>query len=54
MAVKNQKNNPLLLIALAIIFLFLISHFMDKQTVLGYNTKEVDLLIDIKPDSLFY
>ncbi len=49
---KNLKNNPLLLIALTILFVVLISHFLNGVTILGYTVKPVDLFMDIKPDSL--
>ncbi len=49
---ENQKNRPVLLIALTIIFIIIISHFLNGVTILGYTVKPVDLFMDIKPDSL--
>ena len=52
MSSKNLKNNPVLLIGLAILFVILISHFLNGVTIFGYTVKPVDLFMDIKPDSL--
>ena len=52
MATDNQKNKPVLLIALTILFVIVLSHFIGGVTILGYTIKPVDLFMDIKPDSL--
>ena len=48
----NQKNKPVILIFLTIIFIIILSHFLNGVTILGYTVKSVDLFMDIKPDSL--
>ncbi len=50
--IENHKNRPVLLIALAILFVIVLSHFLNGVTILGYTVKPVDLFMDVKPDSL--
>ncbi|MCL5028902.1 MAG: GDSL-type esterase/lipase family protein [Bacteroidetes bacterium] len=50
--IENQKNKPVLLIALTIIMVIILSHFLNGVTILGYTVKPIDLFMDIKPDSL--
>ena len=50
--IENQKNRPVLLIALTLIIVIILSHFLNGVTILGYTVKPVDLFMDIKPDSL--
>lgn len=52
MSKEHLKNNPVILIALTIIFVILLSHFLNGITILGYQIQPVDLFMDIKPDSL--
>lgn len=47
-----SPNRPLILILLAILFLIALSYIPGGIKILGYETKPVDLFIDIKPDSL--
>lgn len=49
---ENQKNKPVILIALTIVFVILLSHFLSGVNILGYTVKPVDLFMDIEPDSL--
>ncbi len=49
---ENQKNKPLILIALTVVFVIVISHFINNVTIFGYTVKTIDLFMDIKPDSL--
>ena len=49
---QNQKNKPVILIALTIVFVILLSHFLSGVNILGYSVKPVDLFMDIEPDSL--
>ena len=49
---RNHINKPIILIALAIIFIIIFSHFFNGVTILGYTVKPIDLFMDIKPDSL--
>jgi lysophospholipase L1-like esterase len=52
MSSGSQKNKPLLLIALTIIFVILFAHFFNEVTIFGYTIKPINLFMDIKPDSL--
>jgi hypothetical protein len=49
---SNERNAPVLIFALAIIFLLVMSYIPNDTSILGYKTKPVDLFMDIKPDSL--
>ena len=48
----NKINSPVLLIGLTLLFVIIISHFLNGVTIFGYTVKSVDLFSDIKPDSL--
>ncbi|MHB1687664.1 MAG: SGNH/GDSL hydrolase family protein [Ignavibacteriaceae bacterium] len=52
MPLENQKNKPVILIALTILFVIVISYFIGGVTIFGYTIKPADLFMDIKPDSL--
>ncbi len=54
MSSKNIQNHPVILIGLTIIFVIVLSHFLNNVTIFGYTIKPVDLFMDIKPDSLQY
>ncbi len=49
---ENQINKPVLLIGLTILFVIILSHFINGVTIFGYTVKPIDLFMDIKPDSL--
>ncbi len=49
---ENKINNPVILIALTILFVIVLSYFLNGVTIFGYTVKSVDLFMDIKPDSL--
>ncbi len=49
---KNQLNKPLILIGLTILMLIALSYLPQNLTILGYSVKPVDLLMDIRPDSV--
>ncbi len=49
---SNERNTPVLIFGLAIIFLLILSYIPGDTNILGYKTKPVDFFIDIKPDSL--
>jgi lysophospholipase L1-like esterase len=48
----NKINRPVLLIGFTILFVIILSHFLNGVTIFGYTVKSVDLFSDIKPDSL--
>lgn len=48
----SQKNKPVILIGLTILFVLILAHFLNNVTIFGYTIKPVDLFMDIKPDSL--
>jgi hypothetical protein len=48
----SKINRPVLLIGLTILFVIILSHFINGITIFGYTVKPVDLFSDIKPDSL--
>ncbi len=50
--VDNKINGPVLLIGLTLIFIIILSHFLNGITIFGYTVKSVDLFSDVKPDSL--
>jgi lysophospholipase L1-like esterase len=50
--IDNKINRPVLLIGFTILFVIIISHFINGITIFGYTVKSVDLFSDIKPDSL--
>ena len=49
---KKQLNQPIILLALTIIFLIALSFLPSNMKIFGYTIKPVDLFMDIKPDSL--
>lgn len=49
---KNEKNSPLILLSLTIIFLLILSFLPKVTKIAGLDVKPVDLFMDIKPDSL--
>ncbi len=48
----NQRNKPLYLIGLTILFLIALSYLPSNIIIFGYSVKPVDLFMDVKPDSL--
>jgi len=48
----NKLNRPVLLIGLTLLFVIIVSYFLNGVTIFGYTVKTVDLFSDIKPDSL--
>ncbi|MEN8191741.1 MAG: hypothetical protein ABFS12_02920 [Bacteroidota bacterium] len=50
MSEKNLINRPLIIIGLAILFLFAISFLPDEITIFGIEIKSVDILEDLKRD----
>lgn len=48
----NKINRPVLLIGFTIVFVIVISHFINGVTIFGYTVKTIDLFTDIKADSL--
>jgi hypothetical protein len=48
----HEKRRPVLVFVIAIILLLALSYLPSDLKVLGYDIKPVDLLMDIKPDSL--
>ena len=49
---SKERNAPILILGVAIIFLLVLSFIPGDTSILGYKTKPVDFFIDIKPDSL--
>lgn len=47
-----EKNSPLLIVLLTIVFLIILSFLPKEVKVAGLIIKPVDLFMDIKPDSL--
>jgi len=48
----NKINRPVLLIGFTLLFVIILSHFLNGITIFGYTVKSVDLFSDVKPDSL--
>jgi len=52
MSETHEKRRPVLVFVLTIIMLLGLSYLPSDFNILGYNIRPVDLLMDIKPDSL--
>jgi hypothetical protein len=50
--INNKINRPVLLIGLTILFVIILSHFLNSISIFGYTVKPVDLFSDIKSDTL--
>lgn len=48
----KEKNRPVLLIGMAILFSFILSYIPEGVNIVFFKTKPVSLFSDIKPDSL--
>lgn len=45
-------TRPLILVGLTILFLLLLSYIPKRTKIVSYKLKSIDMLMDIKPDSV--